>query len=91
MDVHILLKKYLKTLLAFQLRMPKSGNKKVTLSIDSSIYGQFQAYCEQNALMLSKKVELWMSEEMGQYAPQAPRRPRLHVKKEMEDAERKKR
>lgn len=39
-------------------------NKKVTLSIDSSTYDDFRIYCENHAIMLSKKVELWMYEEM---------------------------
>ena len=37
--------------------MPK---KKVTLSINSDIYDSFQTYCEENAILLSKKVELFM-------------------------------
>jgi len=41
------------------------GNKKVTLSIDSAIYDSFQRYCEENAIMLSKKVELFMKEEFN--------------------------
>ncbi|MGV8152431.1 MAG: hypothetical protein ACP5OG_05085 [Candidatus Nanoarchaeia archaeon] len=36
--------------------------KKVTLSIDDKIYGDFQKYCENNAIMLSKKIELVMKE-----------------------------
>jgi len=40
------------------------GNKKVTLSIDSAIYDSFQRYCEENAIMLSKKIELFMKEEL---------------------------
>ncbi len=36
--------------------------KKVTLSIDSKIYGEFQKYCEENAIMLSKKIELWIKD-----------------------------
>ena len=39
-------------------------NKKVTLSIDSATYGAFQDYCEEHAIMLSKKIELWMKEEL---------------------------
>ena len=30
------------------------------MSIDSDIYEEFQKYCEENAIMLSKKVELIM-------------------------------
>jgi len=42
--------------------MVAKGNKKVTLSIDSAIYDSFQRYCEENAIMLSKKIELFMKE-----------------------------
>jgi hypothetical protein len=34
--------------------------KKVTLSIDSKVYSDFQRYCEENAIMLSKRIELEM-------------------------------
>jgi hypothetical protein len=37
-------------------------NKKVTLSIDEKIYSEFQKYCDENAIMLSKKIELWIKE-----------------------------
>ena len=40
------------------------GKKKVTLSIDSKIYKDFQKYCESHAIMLSKKIELIMEEIM---------------------------
>lgn len=36
--------------------------KKVTLSIDPKIYSEFQKYCEENAIMLSKKIELWIKD-----------------------------
>ncbi len=36
--------------------------KKVTLSIDAKTYEGFQKYCEENAIMLSKKIELWMGD-----------------------------
>ena len=36
------------------------GKKKVTLSVDSRIYSDFQKYCEDNAIMLSKKIEIFM-------------------------------
>ena len=41
--------------------MPK---KKVTLSIDSKIYDKYKQYCEDNAIMLSKKIELFMKKEI---------------------------
>lgn len=39
--------------------MPK---KKVTLSIESKVYDNFQKYCEENAIMLSKKIEIVMKD-----------------------------
>ena len=38
--------------------------QKVTLSIDSEVYKQFKKYCDEHAFLLSKKIELWMSEEL---------------------------
>jgi hypothetical protein len=38
--------------------------KKVTLSIDSEVYKKFQKFCEENAIMLSKKIELIMKKIM---------------------------
>ena len=37
------------------------ANKKVTLSIDEKTYSKFRKHCDENAIMLSKKVELWMN------------------------------
>jgi hypothetical protein len=37
-------------------------NQKVTLSVDSKVYSDFQKYCEENAIMLSKKIELIMKD-----------------------------
>jgi len=31
--------------------------KKVTLSLDSETYAEFQEFCEENDIMLSKRVE----------------------------------
>jgi len=36
------------------------AKKKVTLSIDSRVYDTFRKYCEENAIMLSKKIEIIM-------------------------------
>ena len=36
--------------------------KKVTLSIDSDVYDSFQKYCEKNAIVLSKKIEIIMND-----------------------------
>ena len=38
--------------------------QKVTLSIDEDVYHHFRKHCEDNAIMLSKKVELWMKGEL---------------------------
>lgn len=38
--------------------------QKVTLSIDSKTYAKFKRYCDENAIMLSKKVELIMKKIM---------------------------
>jgi len=39
--------------------------RKVTLSIEDSVYNKFQKYCDDNAIMLSKKLELIMKEIMN--------------------------
>jgi len=38
--------------------------KKVTISIDSETYKKFKKFCRDNAIMLSKKIELDMKEIM---------------------------
>lgn len=38
------------------------GKKKVTISLDSKIYDEFRKYCDANAIMLSKKIELWIAD-----------------------------
>ncbi len=40
------------------------GKRKVTLSIESKIYDDFKKFCDENAVMLSKKVENVMKELM---------------------------
>ncbi len=42
------------------------ANKKVTLSIDEDIYDEFQKYCNENAIMLSKRIELFMKKLLGE-------------------------
>lgn len=32
--------------------------KKVTLSLEAKVYDEFKDFCEKNAIMLSKKIEL---------------------------------
>lgn len=36
--------------------------KKVTLSLESKVYDNFQKYCEKNAIMLSRKIEIFMED-----------------------------
>ncbi len=38
--------------------------KKVTLSIDSEVYNRYRKHCEENAIMLSKKIEIFMKKEL---------------------------
>lgn len=40
------------------------SKKKVTLSIESSVYDRYRKHCEENAIMLSKKIELFMKKEL---------------------------
>jgi hypothetical protein len=40
------------------------GKKKVTLSVESRIYDDFRKYCENNAIMLSKRLEMEMQKIM---------------------------
>ncbi len=40
------------------------GKKKVTLSIEEETYKQFQSYCEENDIMLSKRIERIMKKEL---------------------------
>ena len=46
-------------------RLKTNTKRKVTLSLDSEVYGEFQEYCEERAIMLSKKVELFMKSFLG--------------------------
>jgi len=38
--------------------------QKATLSLDTDVYKKFKVYCEENAVMLSKKVENFMKGEL---------------------------
>ncbi len=42
------------------------AKKKVTLSIESKVYDNYKDHCEKNAIMLSKKIELFMGRELKQ-------------------------
>ena len=48
-------------------RKTAANKQKVTLSIDSEIYKNYQNYCEENAILLSKKIELFMKKELEEY------------------------
>ncbi|MEM2956304.1 MAG: DNRLRE domain-containing protein [Candidatus Pacearchaeota archaeon] len=37
-----------------------NNKKKVTISLDSKVYSEFQDYCEKNAIVLSKKIEIFI-------------------------------
>jgi hypothetical protein len=38
--------------------------KRVTLSIDSKAYEEFQKFCEENDIIISKRVERLMNKEL---------------------------
>jgi hypothetical protein len=44
------------------------AKKKVTLSVEASVYDHFKKYCEEHAIMLSKKIELDMKKMMEEKA-----------------------
>jgi len=38
--------------------------KRITLSVDSKVYENFQKFCEENDIIVSKRVERLMSTEL---------------------------
>ena len=40
------------------------GRKTVALSVDEDIYNAYQKYCEENHMILSRKVEAHMKKEL---------------------------
>lgn len=50
------------------------AKQKVTLSIDSEVYKKFKNYCEEHAILLSKKVENWMRKELEKEREDGKRR-----------------
>jgi hypothetical protein len=38
--------------------------KRVTLNIDSKVYSEFQKFCTENDIIISKRVERLMNKEM---------------------------
>lgn len=41
--------------------------KRVTLSIDDKVYDEFQKFCEENDIILSKRVERLMNKELDDH------------------------
>jgi len=42
-----------------------NNKKTVTLSIDEKTYEEYKKYCEENGLILSKRVEMFMKGELN--------------------------
>jgi len=42
----------------------KIGKKRVTLFVNSEIYEKYKQYCEKNGLILSKRFEIFMENEL---------------------------
>jgi len=38
--------------------------KRITLSVDSKVYSEFQKFCEDNDIIISKRVERLMAKEI---------------------------
>lgn len=38
--------------------------RKVTLSLDSKLYRDYQKHCEENAVMLSRRVEILLKKDL---------------------------
>jgi len=55
--------------------------KKVTLSLDSETYKEFQKFCENNDIMLSKRIERLIKEHMGEDEKTNKKNKRELVKK----------
>jgi len=41
------------------------GRKTVALSLDEEIYEKYQKYCEEHSIILSRKVEKFMEEQLN--------------------------
>lgn len=41
-----------------------SNKQKVTLSIDKNTYKEYQDYCDEHAILLSKSIELFMKNKL---------------------------
>ena len=40
------------------------GRKTVALSLDEEVYASYKQFCEENSIILSRKVETFMKEEL---------------------------
>ena len=40
------------------------GRKTVALSLDEEVYDSYKQYCEDNSIILSRKVETFMKDEL---------------------------
>lgn len=40
------------------------GRKTVALSLDENIYGEYKKFCEENSVIISRKVETFMKNEL---------------------------
>lgn len=48
-------------------RKTAANKQKVTLSIDKGVYKTYQKYCEENAIRISKQIELFMKKEFEEH------------------------
>jgi len=40
------------------------GRKTIAISVDEEIYNRYKRYCQENSLILSRKIETFMKEEL---------------------------
>lgn len=48
-----------------ELNFKGSTKRKVTLSMEDTVYDAYQKYCKENGLLLSRQVEMMMIKEIG--------------------------
>jgi hypothetical protein len=42
------------------------SKQKVTISLEQKTYSEFKDYCQENAIMLSRKIEIWIENFMNE-------------------------
>ena len=47
-----------------QIRGTEMTNKNITLSVDSETYEKYSEYCRKNGLVISKRFEILMQQEL---------------------------